>query len=321
MSRTTEVAPGIHEVPTLLGGGIRCAHWLVLGERGALLVDTGIHGDVAEWVVPALAELGLGPEALVECVISHADLDHAGGTSELQALVPGCRIRAHRLEQPRVESWAVCRDERYGWADEHGLGLPAETIQWMEGAYGTPGPIAGDVADGDRIDLGGTTLVVVELPGHAPGLVGLWHAASRTLIAQDAIAGRGPDPANPEHVTPPQYGSVELQRRTIERIRGLDPAVLGSSHFAPMSGATLARFLDDAAAFVGELDAVVRGALGPAARTLRELHAAADAAKIGAFGRTNKLHRSRPRAHLVDLEARGEAVREQVDGRPAWREA
>lgn len=320
MSRTNEVAPGVHEVPTLLGGAIRCAHWLVVGERGALLVDTGVHGDIAEWVVPALAELGLGPEALVECVISHADLDHTGGTSELQALAPGCRIRAQRLEQPLVESWQTCRERRYAWADEHGLGLPEGVLDWMAGAYGTPGPIAGDVADGDTIDLGGTAVVVVELPGHSPGLVGLWHPASRTLIGQDATAGRGPDPANPGHVTPPQYGSVELQRTTIERIRGLAPAVYGSSHFAPMEGETLARFLDDAAAFVDELEAVVRGALGPAPRTLADVHAIADAA-VGPFRPDfNELHRS-VHAHLLDLEARGEAVREQVDGRPAWREA
>jgi glyoxylase-like metal-dependent hydrolase (beta-lactamase superfamily II) len=43
------------------------------------------------------------------------------------------------------------------------------------------------VTEGDRIDLGDRVFEVLHLPGHSPGSIGLWEAASGILFSGDAI--------------------------------------------------------------------------------------------------------------------------------------
>ena len=43
------------------------------------------------------------------------------------------------------------------------------------------------VADGDVLDLGDRAFEVLHLPGHSPGSLGLWEAATGTLFSGDAI--------------------------------------------------------------------------------------------------------------------------------------
>ncbi|MBQ0037772.1 MAG: MBL fold metallo-hydrolase [Clostridiales bacterium] len=43
------------------------------------------------------------------------------------------------------------------------------------------------VRDGDRIDLGGRELVIIDLPGHTPGSIAVLDVAARVLIGGDAI--------------------------------------------------------------------------------------------------------------------------------------
>ena len=74
----TEVAPGIHRIESRLGSR-RLAQWLVVGGEGSLLLDTGIAGTVTDHVAPALSEIGVGANEIVEVVLSHADVDHYGG--------------------------------------------------------------------------------------------------------------------------------------------------------------------------------------------------------------------------------------------------
>ena len=43
------------------------------------------------------------------------------------------------------------------------------------------------LADGDVIDLGDRAFEVLHLPGHSPGSIGLWEAASGVLFSGDAV--------------------------------------------------------------------------------------------------------------------------------------
>jgi len=91
---------------------------LVSTEKQLLLYDTG-PGDgegadrVASVIVPAIAALGQGrPEHVV---ISHSDLDHAGGLPSVRKRFPSSRVTgSFRDERPGVErcvrGWALRRD-------------------------------------------------------------------------------------------------------------------------------------------------------------------------------------------------------------------
>jgi glyoxylase-like metal-dependent hydrolase (beta-lactamase superfamily II) len=81
------------------------------------------------------------------------------------------------------------------------------------------------LADGDTVDTGDTSSVVVHTPGHAPDHVCLWHSATRSLFGGDlVIAG--------STVWIPASGGGDLAAyvASLERIVVLDPARIFPGH-------------------------------------------------------------------------------------------
>jgi glyoxylase-like metal-dependent hydrolase (beta-lactamase superfamily II) len=313
-----EVQPRIYRIPSILGRR-RFAQWLVVGDERLLLVDSGIAGTIAEHVTPALEELGRSPAEITDVVVSHADVDHYGGNSEVRRLAPQARIRSSAQDRPWIESWQTISRDRYGWYRGHGLDYDEATWVWLEDAAGPDTPLDGTVADGEVLDLGGIAVEVVALPGHSPGHLGVWHHDSRTAIVMDAVLERGLYTTGDQLISPPPYASVTAYRRTIDRLRELRPARLGTSHYAPLEGEqAVSAFLEGSAGFVIDLDAVVDAELGADPQPLEHYWRAADAA-LGPFEEMAvELARS-VAAHLDNAADEGRAVRTQdADGRAVW---
>jgi glyoxylase-like metal-dependent hydrolase (beta-lactamase superfamily II) len=316
-----EVQPRIYRIPSILGRR-RFAQWLVVGDERLLLVDSGIDGTIEEHVGPALGELGRSPAEITDVLISHADVDHYGGNSELRQAAPEARIQSSAHDRPWIESWQTISRERYGWYRGHNLDYDEGTWQWLEEAAGPDTPLDGTVSDGETIDLGGISVQVVGLPGHSPGHLGVVHHESHTAIVMDAVLERGLYTTSDERISPPPYASVQAYRGTIERLRALGPARLGTSHYALIEGeAAVTAFLDETAGFVDDLDVAVRAELGPEPQPLEHYWGAADAA-VGPFSEMAvELARS-VAAHLDLAVDQGRAVRTQrSDGLAAWASA
>lgn len=315
-----EVQPRIYRIPSILGPR-RFAQWLVAGDERLLLVDSGIDGTIAEHVAPALAELGRTPDELTDVVISHADVDHYGGNSELRRLAPQAKIRSAAQDRPWIESWAAISRDRYGWYRGHGLDYDDATWQWLEDAAGPDTALDGTVADGDVLDLGGIEVEVIALPGHSPGHLGVVHHGSGTAIVMDAVLERGLYTTADELISPPPYASVPSYRATIARLRELRPARLGTSHYAPVEGEhAVTSFLDESEGFVTDLDAAIDAALGTGPQALEHYWRAADAA-VGPFAEMSvELARS-VGAHLDLAVEEGRAERAESDGEVGWARA
>jgi glyoxylase-like metal-dependent hydrolase (beta-lactamase superfamily II) len=312
-----QVHPRIYRVSSVLGRR-RFAQWLVVGDERLLLVDSGIDGTISAHVEPALRELGRSIADVTDVIISHADVDHYGGNSELRRMAPQARIRASAQDRRWIESWEAIARERYGWYRQHGLDYDADTWRWLEAAAGPDTPLDGVVSDRETIDLGGIDVEVVALPGHSPGHLGVVHHASGTAIVMDAVLGKGLYTVEDELISPPPYSSVQAYLGTVERLRGLRLVRLGTSHYGPIeSEAAVTAFLDETAAFVHALDGVVRSELTSTPKTLAAFWRAGDAA-LGPFKEMAvELARSIA-AHLDYAVEEGRAVCTQVGGSAAW---
>jgi hydroxyacylglutathione hydrolase len=90
-------------------------------------------------------------------------------------------------------------------------------------------PVARRLNEGDEV----AGFTVLDTPGHSPGHVSFWREADRTLICGDVfwnILGRLTPPADPVTVDP------ELNRRSMERLRGLEPSLTLFGHGPPRRG-------------------------------------------------------------------------------------
>jgi len=195
----------------------RCNMWHVRGRDRDLLLDSGMG------VVPLRRQVALLAERPVLAVASHSHFDHIGGHHEFVDRA------IHRLE-----AGILARPERRRTLadiyvkDEIFTALPP--LPYSSAAYEVvPAPATRLLEEGDAIDLGDRRFEVLHLPGHSPGSIGLWEAASAILFSGDAVYD-GP------LIDDCYHSVVEDYLATMERLRRLAPRVVHGGHYPSFDG-------------------------------------------------------------------------------------
>jgi glyoxylase-like metal-dependent hydrolase (beta-lactamase superfamily II) len=307
----TELAPGIHRVESVLGPR-PFSQYLLSGER-SLLVDTGTKDTPAEVILPFLD--GREPDFVLN---THADVDHFGGNAAIRAHAPHAVLCAHAADAPWIEDRERILRERYGWYAGHGVGYDEETASWLRDALGPDVPVDLRLQGGETFRLAPELQVVVlHLPGHSAGHVGLWEPGSRTAIVIDAVLGRGLLDMEGNVVHPPPYFDPPGYEASARLLLTLRPALLLTAHYEPFAGEEVTGFLEESIAFVERARAYVQGRLAAARElTLAELLEPA-VQELGPFSFMPNELAGPLRAHLRELVAYGLAE-ESPDGR-TWR--
>ena len=281
-----EVADGIHRIEADLGERYVC-QYLVVAER-TLLVDTGLQRHAAR-------RSAATPD---DIFISHADVDHCGGNRTARSLWPEARFMCGEADRPWIESNAAMLAGNYRWYEAYGFGPAPEDIAFLERELGGDAPVDTGLRGGETLRLGpGRRLEVLALPGHTPGHLGLWDAATGAAIVIDAVLSDGVYDRAGNRLIPPRYYDAAAYEATIRRLRALDPELLLTAHYPVMERAAAREFLDRSLDFVREVRAAVR-----AAKTT-ELRAATEAvdAAVGPFPAFTHELAASVRAHLAEL--------------------
>ena len=313
----TPVAPGIYPLVEPLDGR-RLVVVLVVGARGALLVDTGVAGTPAATVLPALAALGLEPADLRHVVITHSDVDHSGGLGALLEAAPAATAIAHRLDVPWIDDVELLIDGRYrALRHEHELDAEQGFLDWVR-ASDTGGAVELAVEGGELLRLGaGRDLELVHVPGHSRGHLAVVDRLTGTGLIGDAVFGAvTPDLAG-NGAFAPAYYDVASYRGAVARLQALGLERLVGAHYPVLEGDEAAQFLLESAQFCDRLEAAVGDALAaaPEPLTIREV-VAASAPAVRAWPEKADLSLCAPvLGHLDDLGARGQA--ERIPGSPA----
>jgi metallo-beta-lactamase class B len=117
--------------------------WAVITPEGIIIVDALFDYSVEDAVVGGLKKLGFDPASIKYVIVSHGHIDHAGGAKYLQDRF-GARIIL---------------------AEEDWEAMSRNTQPWLK-------PKRDMVAvDGQKLALGGTTLIMYKTPGHTLGTV------------------------------------------------------------------------------------------------------------------------------------------------------
>ena len=220
----------------LRGGMPRTMNIYLLEDEGGgvTLYDAGIR-SMTHAVAKAAAPLG----GINRIVLGHADADHRGTAAGLQ--VP---VFCHPADREAAESQGPLRD--YHRLDQ--LGIPARYVyrQLLGFWDGGPVEIAGTVDEGD--DVSGFR--VVHLPGHAPGLIGLFRESDRLALTSDCFYVIDPETSRKVPPGPPHAAfneDTEQARASMRKLAALDPSAAWPGHADALTGDVAAQ-LERAAA-------------------------------------------------------------------------
>jgi glyoxylase-like metal-dependent hydrolase (beta-lactamase superfamily II) len=112
---------------------------------------------------------------------------------------------------------------------------------------GGPVPVAGTVHEGD--DIAGFR--VIDLPGHAPGLIGLFRESDRLALCSDCVYTVDARTARkvPAQLPHPAFNlDPAAARASIRKLAALNPSAVWAGHADPVTGDVAAQLERAAAA-------------------------------------------------------------------------
>lgn len=222
MSR--EVAPGVVEIDTLLGGWERVTAGYLVQGAAPVLVETGSQSSVPA-LLAALEDLGVAPGDLAGVAVTHIHLDHAGGVGDVARAFPSATVYVHergarhlvdpaRLVDSASRVYGPLLDSLYGRLDP----TPAERIHVL--------------ADGEDIRVGpDRVLTTIDSPGHAKHHLALHDSVSGLLFAGDAVGVRLPDAGVLRPATPPPDFDLDQALVSLQRFAERRPSALALAHY------------------------------------------------------------------------------------------
>ena len=190
---------------------------------GVAVFDAGI-----KTMVPAITAAGAQLGGITRCVLGHAHADHRGAA-------PGLGVPVYCHPDDRADAEGDGGDHYF---DFEKLRVPVRWVMpWMlhHAWDGGPVEIAGTVEEGDEVG----EFKVIHLPGHAPGLIGLWRDSDRLALVSDCFYTLDPQTARkgPPRVPHSAFNKdTEVARASIRKLAAMEPAAAWPGHADPVVG-------------------------------------------------------------------------------------
>jgi glyoxylase-like metal-dependent hydrolase (beta-lactamase superfamily II) len=197
--------------------------YLIEDEGGLTVFDPGI-AQMAAAIRVAGARFG----GIRRVILSHADAPHRGAAAGINA-----PVYCHPLERSAARGSSPYRDY---WDLSLLGGWSRPVLTRMLSMWdGGPVEIEGTVQEGDQV----AGFKVLDLPGHAPGLIGLWREEDGLALVSDSFYTLNPQTGlrNAAHVPHPAFNlDTNQARESIRRLATLGPRVLWPGLAKPVSG-------------------------------------------------------------------------------------
>jgi len=219
----SEIAPGVLEIDTLLGGWKKAtAGYLITGDQ-PLLIETGSQSSVAT-LMRALDHIGIGHEDLAGVAVTHIHLDHAGGVGDIARDFPRATVYVHELgARHLIDPTRLIDSASRVYGD------------LLDSLYGRLDPTDAErvvvLYDDDIVDVGDRAVRAIDSPGHAKHHLAFLDETSGLLFAGDALGVQLPDGGVLRPATPPADFDFAKAIDSMRRFSALRPAGIALTHY------------------------------------------------------------------------------------------
>ncbi len=207
------------------------AYLLIEKGRATFIENNTAHAVL--YLLKALKDKDLTPESVDYLIVTHAHLDHAGGTSVLLEKCKNAKILAHpKAARTLINPERLIQSAQKVYGESNFRKL-----------YGEISPIPEDrihaVQDGEEIIFGERTLTFLYTLGHATHHVCIHDSKSQGVFTGDALGLCYPDLQNKglfilPSTSPIDYNPIEA-RKTVDIIFKTQPKQLFFTHFGTVT--------------------------------------------------------------------------------------
>jgi glyoxylase-like metal-dependent hydrolase (beta-lactamase superfamily II) len=211
--------------------------YLLQGESGSLLIGGGGCHILPE-LLGQFREFGIDESGIGNLLVLHSHYDHVGIVPFLKRRNPGMRIlaSARSLEifrKPKAIQ-GINASNRYVLETLPGMPSCSEyDWEWRDDVSGEP------VKEGDRIDLGGVEVQILETPGHSPCMVSAYVPKMKVLFPSEAAGV----PLGKMILT---YGTSDYTKyeENLRKLKELDVEIVCADHSGYVVGEEGSRFVE-----------------------------------------------------------------------------
>jgi hydroxyacylglutathione hydrolase len=197
--------------------------YLIEDDGGVTVFDAGIRA-MTKGVGSVAAPMG----GIKRIVLGHEHADHRGAAPGL-----GAAVFCHPDAVADAEGDG---GEHYFDFSKLERAFARITMPWLIRHWdGGPVRIEGTVKEGDEI----AGFEVVHLPGHSPGLIGLWRESDRLALVSDTLYTLDPQTGRhgPPRVPHRAFNKdTEQARASIRKLASMEPAAVWPGHADPVLG-------------------------------------------------------------------------------------
>jgi len=206
------------------------------GRDGAIMIN-GALSYILPDVLAQMKTFGLDPARVRKFLILHSHFDHAGivpyfkrmcPAMEIIASAPAWKIFAMPKAIEIMNSFSAMCAKQAGAAEA----LKSRDTEWRDDMTGAA------VGDGDRIDLGGVALTILETPGHSNCSITAYEPEAQVLFASDAAGIPFKD-----SIFPSMNTNMIQYLESLEKLKPLPVSCHCADHYGYITGEEASRFV------------------------------------------------------------------------------
>jgi len=218
-------------------GRMESGVYVLEGRDNSIIINGGISFILPD-VLTQMKEFGIDVDKIKKLLILHSHFDHVGIVPyfkrnypeiEVFASAPAWKILTMPKAIETVNLFSQIVANQMGLGD----GLDAFDSDWRDDVSGTT------VSEGDRIDLGGVTLSIMETPGHSSCSITAYEPNLKVLFASDAVGIPYRETAFPSG-----NSNYTQFQESLERLKPLQVDYLCADHYGYVTGEEARTFIN-----------------------------------------------------------------------------